>query len=458
MVKTSIRKAFYVCICIMILMGMTTALRAQCLVAPPAPDCAGTEPLASDGETIGTSVSKWFYGSPQVFSGLTINGGTLIVCGNLTINTFNFYSGVIFVRPGASLTITSGPALLMQGGCYVYNYGTFNLQRGLVLDGGRASVSQPNVFINAGIASTLSLLFDWMVINNPYSWFVNEGKASMHGIVTDPNSAAGSVCMGLKSQIYQSVLINNAYHTYTAPSGPACVSVSNNAYICEQVTGDATMYACLGPTETTDSSCQVSRGKTKPWGNAQLFKGCTICGSIAVLPVSFSDLSVSARGNVNYLQWKIDRVDHSHRWRVERSSDGVKYEAIPADVRMAAGDAFYCEDMQPLRGVNYYRVICVTSSSGVWNSRVVTVKRETDPAAPVISPNPFNSVFRIVMPAGERAEEISLMDIKGMELIHLRPAGSEGNIVVNCGHLPAGCYVVRIITAKEVYLKRVLRR
>ena len=125
---------------------------------------------------------------------------------------------------------------------------------------------------------------------------------------------------------------------------------------------------------------------------------------------------------------------------------------------MAAGDAFYCEDMQPLGGVNYYRVICVTSSSGVWNSRVVTVKRETGPATPVISPNPFNSVFRIVMPAGERAEEISLMDIKGMELIHLRPAGGEGNIVVNCGHLPAGCYVVRIITAKEVYLKRVLRR
>ena len=453
MVKTSV-----ICICFtMMLTGMTTALQAQCLVAPPAPDCTGTESLVSDGETIGTSVSRWFYGSPRVLSSLTINGGALTVCGNLTINTFNFYSGVIYVRPGASLTITSGPALLMQGGCYVYNYGTINLQRGLVLDGAHASAAQPNVFINAGTASVLSLLFDWMVINNPYSWFVNEGKASMHGIITDPLSSAGSVCMGLKSQIYQSVLINNAAKTYTAPYGPACVSVSSNAYICEQVTADANMYACLGPSETTDSSCLVSRGKTRPWGNAQLFSGCSICGSIAVLPMSFSDISVSARGNVNYLQWKMGRVEHNLRWRIERSSDGVRYEGIAADVRAAAGDEFYCEDMQPLRGVSFYRVLCETSSSGVWSSSVVTVKRDMGAAVPVISPNPFSGTFRIVMPTGERAEEVSLMDVRGAELMHLRPAGGNGTIAVSGDHLPTGCYMVRIVTAKGVYLQRVLR-
>jgi len=54
-----------------------------------------------------------------------------------------------------------------------------------------------------------------------------------------------------------------------------------------------------------------------------------------------------------------------------------------------------------------------TSSSGVWSSNVVTVKREMGAAVPAISPNPFRSTFRIAMPAGERAEEVSLMDLNG---------------------------------------------
>jgi len=272
-------------------------MRAQCIVAPPAPAVTGTEPLAASGQTISVSQSKWFYGGAQTFSSLTLDGGTLIVSGDLTINTFNFNTGVIFVRPGATLTITSGPSLLMQGNCYVYNYGKVVLQRGLVLNGTYASATQPNVFINAGASSVFDMLFDWMVINNPYSWFVNEGKASMHGIVTDPQSAVGSVCLGFKSQVYMSTLINNAPKTYATPSGAACVAVSDHAYICETVTADAMLNICMGPSGGTDSSCLISHGKTKAWGLAQLFNGCTTCGAIAILPVHVPD-STQGRASV----------------------------------------------------------------------------------------------------------------------------------------------------------------
>jgi hypothetical protein len=365
---------------------VSSALRAQCILPSPDPGCNGTEPLAASGQTISTASTRWYYGSPQTFTSLTLDGGTLIVCGDLTINSFTFNSGVIFVRPGASLTVTSGPALLMQGNCYVYNYGRMVLQRGLVLDNAHASVTTPNVFINAGVSSTLEMLFDWLVINNPYSWFVNEGKASMHGIVTDPLSAAGSVCLGNKSQVYMGVLINNAAKTYTAPSGPACVAVSDHAYICEGVTADATVNICMGVTGGTDSSCLVSRGKTRPWGNAVLFNSCTTCGAIAVLPIH------------------------------------------PAD----------------------------TSAAG---SRVNVVDGRGTATVPEIYPNPFTSGFSIRMPAGERALDVSLMDIWGGVVRHLRPGGNtDGVTALEAQGIAAGCYVLRIVTKKKVYLQRVLKR
>lgn len=355
-------------------------LPAQCIVAPPAPPTTGTEPLAASGQTISVSQSKWFYGSPQTFTSLTLDGGTLVVSGDLTINTFNFNSGVIIVRPGASLTITSGPSLIMPGNSYVYNYGKIVLQRGLVLNN-TASATQPNVFINAGASSVFEMLFDWMVINNPYSWFVNEGKASMHGIVTDPQSAVGSVCLGDRSQVYMSTLINNAPKTYAVPSGAACVAVTDHAYICESVTASATLNICMGPSGGTDSGCLMSHGKTKAWGPAQLFNGCTTCGAIAILPVHTPDNGHAAN---------------------------------------------------PVRDVAAM-------------------------LEPEIYPNPFMSVLVVHLPAGQTAEEVTLMNIVGNVVLRAKTAGSREILVQGSG-IPAGCYLLRVVTKKKVYLRSVLKR
>ena len=145
-------------------------------------------------------------------------------------------------------SISHGSTLQLQGGCYINNYGTINMQRGLALDNAHVSASQPNILINASASSVFSLPYDWLVINNPYSWFVNNGKANMHGIVTDPLSSQASVCLGKSSQTLMTVLVNNARNSYAAPVGPACLSVNEHSYLCETVTGDAALDACLAPT------------------------------------------------------------------------------------------------------------------------------------------------------------------------------------------------------------------
>jgi len=263
-------------------------LPAQCLVAPPAPACTGTEPLATDGETL-TSGSKWFYGSSATFNSYTMSGGTLIICGKLTIDKLTFNTGTLYVLPGAQFTIGSGfgTTFQLQGGCYVYNYGTITSQVSIALDNAHVSALNPNVFINASDSSMLDVPYNWFVINNPYSWLVINGKCNSHGIITDVLSSAGSVCLGNKSQTYQAVLINNSKNAYVVPSGTACVSVSQHSYLCASVTASVGLNACLSNTHITDSSCMVSKGLSNAWGSAQVMKNCATCAALSLLPIRY---------------------------------------------------------------------------------------------------------------------------------------------------------------------------
>jgi len=265
-----------------------TALQSQCLVAPAPPACTGTEALAVNGESLNSGITKWLYGAPAVFDNLNINGGMLVVCGNLTVDKLTFNSGTLFVLPGAVFVIGSGigTTLQLQGGCYVYNYGTINVYRNLALDNAHVSAAQPNVFINASALSVLDISYDWFIINNPYSWFVNNGKASFHGIITDPLSARGSICLGDKSQTYQTVLINNAPNAYATPSGVSCLSVNEHSYLCDRVTADPGLDACLSTSHITDSSCMAGKGIKNAWGDAYVMKNCATCAGLALLPVN----------------------------------------------------------------------------------------------------------------------------------------------------------------------------
>ena len=124
-----------------VLLYFSSQIQAQCISAPSPPDCNGTESLVTDNETINAGVDRWFYGAAATFGSLTMNGGTLTVCGDLTIDRFYMDSGTIYVRPGARFVIGSGigAGLILKGHSYLYNYGTFEIQRNLSLDNGWAS-------------------------------------------------------------------------------------------------------------------------------------------------------------------------------------------------------------------------------------------------------------------------------------------------------------------------------
>jgi hypothetical protein len=269
-----------------------TTVCSQCIIAPPVPDaCLGTEPVPSDNGTINDGVTKWYYGAPAVFNQLTVKGGTLIVCGDLTINNFFMDSGAIYIRPGAHLRIGGGAGIVLRGKSAIYNYGTLDVTSNMSLDNTWASPTRPNIVMNATRDAVYNNSNQYFTINNPNSFFVNRGKAEFWGLVTDYNAGKGSVCLGNFSQTRMTVLYNNSKHTYIAPEGGACVHVNQFSQFRDTLTKSANVNVCLGASHTSDASCIASGCKPNAWGTTNVYQFCTSCGTIVILNVGKKDSS-----------------------------------------------------------------------------------------------------------------------------------------------------------------------
>jgi hypothetical protein len=256
---------------------------AQCLIPPPLDSCNGTEPSLPDNDVLGVGIRKWYYGAAATYNSVTLRGGTLVVCGNLTFNNFNMDSGTVVIRPGGLLRIGGGAGIVLRGNCNIYNYGTFECTSNLSLDPTWATPAKPNVVINATPSSIFKMSNQYFVINNTNSFFVNRGRAEFWGIITDFGAGSNSVCLGRFSEVRMAVLYNNRKHTYTAPEGSACVNVYQYSQFRDTLTRSMNINICLGAGHTSDASCIPFGCKPNAWGTTNIFNFCDQCAGLQLL-------------------------------------------------------------------------------------------------------------------------------------------------------------------------------
>lgn len=256
---------------------------AQCKTAPPLDSCFAT-PAPVNNEIMAAGTKKYYSGAATTFTNLTLRGATLVVCSQLTITNLVVDSGTIIIRPGAKLTAGGGGSgMVWKGGCTLYNYGTFEITSNLSLEGPDASAARPNIVMNVTPASIISDDFNYFVINNAWSWFVNNGKASFMGVITDNGASAGCVCLGPASELKERTLINKVKDAYTVPSYHACVNVTSFSQFTDTLTNDPGLLTCV---PTAHTSATGGTNKPNAWGAATLFQHCTACAGLALLPVS----------------------------------------------------------------------------------------------------------------------------------------------------------------------------
>ncbi len=446
---------------LVLLLLISVRSNAQCLTPPAAPVCTGTEPLLIENDTLKSGISKWYYGPTVTLNTITIRGGTLTVCGNLTIDKLYMDSGTLFVRPGARLVIASGigAGLQFKGGCAIYNYGTFELQRNLTLEN-PATAASPNIVVNATNSSIFKMSNQYFVISNAFSKFVNNGQAEFWGIITDVQSTSGSVCLGDRSLTKMAVLINKVANTYTAPSGNACVNVYQYSEFYGQLTTTPTLFACLGSGHTSNSGCIPFGCTPNNWGAAQVFTGCAGCGAIAALSVEFVSFNGYSAHNTNKLEWQINTEARAGNFQIERSPDGINFSVIDSISILATTSTFFnIIDKNPLPGNNYYMIRYNNSATGsMIDSKMVKVY--TEPVSGFdIYPVPFENQFFISHDLNTRLEKIILTDVNGRNISIRYQKKDDRMMEINVlDKLQSGIYIVHLRTDKQVVARTVFKK
>lgn len=432
-------------------------LFGQCPVAPPPSPCTGSEPLVAVDEVINAGTTKWYYGSAATFNSLTMNGGTLIVCGDLTIDKFYMDSGTVLVNPSARFVIGSGigAGLDLKGNSSLYNYGTLEIQRNLSLQGGWASPAKPNVVINATTASVFKMSNQYFVINNPNSWFVNAGRAEFWGLITDAQSAPGSVCLSYRSTMQMATLINKVANTYRVTSGTACVYVFQFSQFFGALTSSPGLFACLSAGHHSDTGCIPFGCTPNAWGTATVFNNCNSCGSIITLPVSFISVDVSQNNNRNILKWEFDPAPVHHLFYIERSGDGRNFYTLDSIPGSLSKQKTYI-DADPLPGINYYRVRYFDPASKQSLSSKIISAGSASQTACRIYPSPFLTEF-FVEPGNIPVEKIIVHTIAGRNIpVRYLQKGNQWQVELKEPVIKQ-ILVVQVVMNGRVYTQKILK-
>jgi len=435
---------------------------SQCLTSLPPPDCLGTEPVVTDGETLNGGTTKWYYGPAATISTLTLNGGTLVVCGDLTVDKFYMDKGTVFIRQGGRFVIGSGigSGLQLKGDCSIYNYGTCEVRRNLSLENNATAIT-PNRVVNALSSSVFKMPNQYFVINNAYSWFVNNGTAEFWGIITDVQAAAGSVCLGNGSKTRMAILINKVANSYISPSGNSCVNVYQMSEFYGKLTSSPALFACLGSGHTSSTSCIPFGCTPNNWGSAQVFTNCAGCAAITALTIQFTSFTATQETGVfNKLQWQVNTEITDGYFAILRSADGENYETIDS-VPVKQAIFFNAVDKNPLQGNNYYMIRYINSRTGmVINSKMAKVFSETI-AGFSLYPVPFDNKFYVGFIPGTHPEKIILTDVSGRNIRIRSIIREEARLVevVVLDKIQPGIYIIHMqADNKNIVAKTIFKR
>lgn len=410
---------------------------SQCTPSPPAVNvCGGGNGAASNGQNINSGETYWFSGGPATFgSGINLNGGTLRVCGNLTLSSINFNSGRIIIESGGSLTLNVGSDIYLNGNASITNRGSFSINHGIHMQNANNRIWND--------ASTAYLSINGVLeFNSNSSKLINKGIANITNIFIQGTSLAGAICLEDGAIVNASTLTNNytgsiAYNGTGATA--ACVSVSTSAMRNNNVASSSLVNVCTG------SGISYSGGAN--WGSATVTTNCSSCYvALAEELVSFNALAENGR---NRLQWiTADNSPASAVFYVEASGDGNTFHTIGTVYGGVNKSMYTFYDEGQSNTTQYYRLQQIVPGGRSGYSQVVSV-RTGRPAALQVFPNPVHtgsSVTFIVNASENTNARISLVDVNGKTVMQKTVALMNGSnrFDWNVSAAGAGVYIARI--------------
>jgi len=409
---------------------------SQCTPSPPAVNaCGGGNGAASNGLNINAGETYWYSGGPGTFgSGINLNGGTLRVCGNLTLSALNFNSGRIIIESGGSLTVNTGGDLYLNGNASITNRGFFSINHGI-------HMQNANNRIWNDATTALFTVQGTIEFNSNSSKLINRGIVNANDIFIQGSALAGAICLEGGAVINTATLTNNFTGgiAYNGTGTPACVSVSTSAQRNSNVASSSLVDVC------TASGISYSGGAN--WGSATVITNCSSC--YIALAEGLLSFGATAENGRNKLQWiTADHSPATAMFYVEASADGIHFHTIGSVYGEAGKSIYTFYDREQTNAAQYYRLQQIVPGGRSGYSTTVSVHSSRQAGLQVF-PNPVHAGSAVTFIADAAAggnAKLSLIDVNGKTVMQKSIAltGGSNRFDWNVSAAGPGVYIARI--------------
>ncbi len=172
--------------------------------------------------------------------------------------------------------------------------------------------------------------------------------------------------------------------------------------------------------------------------------------NVKVLPVTLLSFTAAPNGSSVDVRWEVGTEINVNKYEVLFSTDGVNFTTI-ADKQANASRNYVYTHGSPVTGVNYYRLKTVDNDGRISYSEIRKVTFGKSGGV-VIYPNPASSIVNLSLSADmvNKSIKVSVIAADGKVVLQSNIANTSQTETLNVSNLPAGTYVVRIVTATNM--------
>jgi hypothetical protein len=390
--------------------------------APPvalASFTCGTNPALSDGITINTGLTVEADGTGS-YSNITVNGGTLLICGTATITNLNFNSGTTIINTGGSLTINGN--FNTGSGLNFYNLGITVFNVNVNIQG------FPNFVYNAA-GATITVNGALAIFNNGH--FLNNGVANGQAVIINTGA---TFCLGPGSIANTVSLQNDAVNPVTISSSIACLSYTTTFTGNQPITASSNLSICQGPAASSPAPGVIGAGT--------VVTNCASCFGIVPLRL------LSFKGNIlngeAELEWTTAFEDQVRSFIIECRSGNLNFEAV-GEVAARNQPSNYTF-ITPVTKDSYFRLKMVDLDGKTTYSSTILLKLKPPDFEMMVLFNPADKSYTELSITVSRNQhgELIVLDYMGRMMQKISTVLTKGsNIVpINITALSKGQYMV----------------
>lgn len=184
-----------------------------------------------------------------------------------------------------------------------------------------------------------------------------------------------------------------------------------------------------------------------------------------ILPVEWAGLSARTEGNTVQVDWATAQEINTSHFTVLRSADGLDFEEIgmvDAAQNSTVLQNYSFKDLQPMEGVNFYRLMQYDLDGKRVASDIVQVEfsLQAEFAWTSIAPNPVESIAKVAFSSpAEASMTLTVFDLKGAVRSQREVSAQAGSNVeeLDLSGLPGGMYIVRLMAPQGRLDKKIIK-